>query len=413
MTPTSKACIAIDLTSIKEGGENGGHKIAVINYLVELQTLRRFQFVLIGSPAGRADLLPLLKEGDQHIETFFPVIGSTVLIRDFAGAIRTTLWRPRFLQRLGVSLVYAPFGTIHFSEQGLPFVTWIADLLHRDFPKTLTRWQIRAREEGLTIAMRESLFVQANSQFVARRLQQSYGVSKDRLVVLPPIPQKLQRPAHLKSAQPPYFFYPANFWAHKNHEILLRAYKEYWTGSGNSPDAWSLVLTGHPGAEQQRVKALAEALGIAHRVQFLGYLAGAEYVEWFAGADCLLFPSCYEGFGMPLVEAMRLRVPIVASDAACLPEIGGDAFLPFDPANTAQMAAAMQTISTDEPLRNRLIAAGEKRQELFSETALITGLTQLLSRAAEKQKLEAGRSFATNVLRLNLLARRLLTGRPR
>src|SRR5260370_29834741 len=138
MTTSSKECIAIDLTSIKEGGENGGLKIAVLNYLKALRQLHRFRFVRVGSPEGRSDLLPLLEHDDLYLETWFPVIGSPLMFRDFTGAITTTIWRPGFLQRLGVTLLYSPFGTIHFSEQGLPFVTWIADLLHRDCPITLS-----------------------------------------------------------------------------------------------------------------------------------------------------------------------------------------------------------------------------------------------------------------------------------
>jgi glycosyltransferase involved in cell wall biosynthesis len=413
----AKCCVAIDLTPITAGGENGGHKIAVLNYISKLQRLDRFQFVLIGTVAARADLLPLLKENDLYLETWFPVVGAPVQIRHSDGKAKHTFWRAKFLQHLGVDLLYSPFGTIHYSEQGLPLVSWVADLLHRDCPMTLSPWQIQAREDGLTIATRESVIVQTNTEFIARKMVRAYGVPRDRLIVLPPLPQELPRPKYLNVAENSYFFYPANFWAHKNHRALLSAYREYRSKSA-SP-VWTLVLTGHPGVEQERVKRFAQELGLKEEVQFLGFLDGNKFTEWFAQAGCLLFPSLYEGFGMPLVEAMRLQVPIVAANAACIPEICGDAFVKVDPTDIHEMAEAMLSISTNEPLRRTLITAGVKRQELFEATALVNRLAQLLTQAAKTEKIgpALGRSPATNVLRLKLLAerfpRKLLNARRR
>jgi len=401
-------CVAVDLTSIRAGGENGGHKIAVLNYLAGFRRLRDFRFILIGSTAGRSDLLPLLAKGDRYLETPFPVFGAPVQLRDANNKILTTRWYPKILQRLGAHVLYSPFGTIHYSERGLPFVTWIADLLHRDCPMTLNSWQIRAREDGFMIVSRESVIIQASSEFIARKIHEVYGVSPNRLVVLPPIPQDLARSEKLKDSGKRYFFYPANFWAHKNHRILLFAYREYISRTRNEDKAWNLVLTGHPGPEEEQIKALAQDLGISNRVQFLGYLSQTEYADWFTGAGCLVFPSLYEGFGMPLVEAMRLHVPIIASKSASIPEICGDAFHAIDPSDVSDIAQAMETISQDESVCRTLVSAGQKRQMFFNESHLVDRLADTLRQTAHTpvNSKTPSRSLRTNLLRLGLLASR-------
>ena len=401
-------CVAVDLTSIRAGGENGGHKIAVLNYLAGLRRLRDFRFILIGSTAGRSDLLPLLAKGDRYLETPFPGFGAPVQLRDANNKILTTRWYPKILQRLGAHVLYSPFGTIHYSERGLPFITWIADLLHRDCPMTLNSWQIRAREDGLMIVIRESMIIQTNSEFIARKIQEVYGVSPNRLVVLPPIPQDLARSEKLKDSGKQHFFYPANFWAHKNHRILLFAYREYISRTRNEDQAWNLVLTGHPSPEEKQIKALAQDLGISKRVQFLGYLSQTEYADWFTGAGCLVFPSLYEGFGMPLVEAMRLQVPIIASKSASIPEICGDAFHAIDPSNVSDIAQAMETISQDESVCRTLISAGQRRQMFFNKSHLADRLADTLRQAAHTpvNNQTPSRSFRTNLLRLGLIASR-------
>jgi glycosyltransferase involved in cell wall biosynthesis len=402
-------CVAVDLTAVKRGGENGGLKIAVLNFLVGLRRRGEFRFVLIGSAPGRFDLLPLLAAGDLYLETPFPVLGALVKLWDFTGTKSTSRWSPGFLQRLGVQVLYSPFSTIHYSEQGLPFMTWIADLLHRDCPVTLNKWQIRAREDGLMIAVRESTLIQVNSEFIAERIRSEYGVPPDRLVVLPPVPQYLPYPDHPRDPDKEYFFYPANFWAHKNHQALLNAYQTYLSEVGKG--AWDLVLTGAPGPDQEKMKVLAGDLGILDRVRFLGYLDREAYLQWFAAAGCLMFPSLYEGFGMPLVEAMRLRVPIVAANRASIPEVCGEAFYPVDPEQITEMARAMRTVSREKSIRRKLVAAGEERLKTFDESDLVERLADILRRLAHVRVTTQmpRRSTKTNLLRVALLAGRVMS----
>ncbi|MBR0655022.1 glycosyltransferase family 4 protein [Plastoroseomonas arctica] len=103
-----------------------------------------------------------------------------------------------------------------------------------------------------------------------------------------------------------------------------------------------------------------------YRVQQIDYASFPLLVSLMRGAKALLFPSLYEGFGLPALEAMLLGTPVMTSNTASMPEVVGDAAMKVDPYDTAAMAEAIRTLDTDEALRDRLAAAGPVRAELFS-----------------------------------------------
>ena len=104
----------------------------------------------------------------------------------------------------------------------------------------------------------------------------------------------------------------------------------------------------------------------APRIRREGYLAGDERSRWMAGARVFAYPSLYEGFGLPPLEAMALGTPVVASSASSLPEVVGEAGLLPDPADTAAIAAALERAHDDEEFRRRASAAGPARAATFT-----------------------------------------------
>jgi glycosyltransferase involved in cell wall biosynthesis len=161
-----------------------------------------------------------------------------------------------------------------------------------------------------------------------------------------------------------FFFYPANFWPHKNHEILLVAYQIYRHQAGS--EAWDLVLTGSSDSRSDSIQQLAINLGIREHVIFKGHLPEKEFGRLFTKASALVFPSLYEGFGIPLVEAMRMGVPVLSSDIGSLREVVGDAALLVDPRKPLELAEAMRQVASSEELRTDLRTRGLKRAKAFS-----------------------------------------------
>jgi glycosyltransferase involved in cell wall biosynthesis len=114
------------------------------------------------------------------------------------------------------------------------------------------------------------------------------------------------------------------------------------------------------------LQAQAQALGVGDRVKFLEYVPYAELPVLLNQAIALVFPSLWEGFGFPVLEAMACGTPVITSNLSSLPEVAGDAALLVDPYNEAEMTAAMQTIATDGGARSQLRSAGLARASQFS-----------------------------------------------
>jgi glycosyltransferase involved in cell wall biosynthesis len=138
-----------------------------------------------------------------------------------------------------------------------------------------------------------------------------------------------------------------------------------------------LVLPGYRTPHEHELRELAGQRGVARDVRFLGWVSAQELDGLYAAADCFVFPSLYEGFGLPVLEAMARGVPVATSGRASLAEVVGDAALMFDPEDEASIGAALDEMLADEALRDRLRAAGRARAAEFTweRTAELTVAT--------------------------------------
>src|SRR4051794_29044169 len=146
---------------------------------------------------------------------------------------------------------------------------------------------------------------------------------------------------------------------HKNLERLLRAFAML-----DQPEA-TLVLVGHAGRETERLQRIADGLGVSSRVRFTGWVTDEDVEGFYALTDAFVYPSLHEGFGMPVLEAMRRGVPTACADATSLPEVAGDAALLFDPRSVDAIRAAIATLLGDRQRAAELARAGPERAELF------------------------------------------------
>jgi len=148
----------------------------------------------------------------------------------------------------------------------------------------------------------------------------------------------------------PYFLYVGARKPHKNLDRLLEAYAASRSGSDIK-----LVLSGRADAHME---ALAARLGIADRIHYAGRIPDADLPGWYRGATAVLFPSLFEGFGLPPVEAMAAGTPVMTSNATSLPEVVGDAALLIDPYSVDAMQDGIDRITYDSELRARFEVAG-------------------------------------------------------
>jgi glycosyltransferase involved in cell wall biosynthesis len=157
-----------------------------------------------------------------------------------------------------------------------------------------------------------------------------------------------------------YMLYVGNFKAHKNLLRLLHAFAQI-----NSNLCPYLVLAGESLEKYKRLRDAIQDLGLAQRVLAVGKVTSEQLNLLYSFAALLVFPSLYEGFGLPPLEAMRCEVPVVASNSSCLPEILGDAALYFDPYSVDDMTDKLNLVLQEAGLRRELISKGKERSHFF------------------------------------------------
>jgi glycosyltransferase involved in cell wall biosynthesis len=291
--------------------------------------------------------------------------------------LNTTLKRSgsgSLLHDMGADLLFCPFTAPTYFESGIPTVCTIYDLQYKTYPEFFAAEDVAHRERTFIEACRRATALTAISDY-----------SRDTAIAHGSLDPSRIRTIHLRMAQrivpgaehdkailgrlgltpQQYLIYPANFWKHKNHEMLLTAFGMACHG-GLAADI-KLVCTGAPGARQEWLMSVARTMNLADRVLFLGYLPNAELAALMANCSGVVFPSLYEGFGLPVIEAMAASVPVACSNTTSLPEVAADAAILFDPRIPTQIMHAMVSLVEDKALRARLIQSGQQRATEFSD----------------------------------------------
>jgi glycosyltransferase involved in cell wall biosynthesis len=272
------------------------------------------------------------------------------------------------LWQLQAHLFYAPFGLTDHHCPGIPTIAYVVDLLHLDYPESITSKESQYRYQYFEAMARQADFFQCSTDYVSQRLCNTYQIGTEKIIKTAPVFANQSKSAlHSKTASPPvnkYFYYPANFWVHKNHTTLLVAYAHYV--SKEQGKAWDLVLTGFDSPEAHEILSYLDSLGIRDRVRYEGYVSEKDLNNIWSSASALVFPSVYEGFGIPLVEAMARKLPIICGRDACLEEVAGKAALYVESRNPLSIADALVQLSSSDVLYSQLSFQAYARFQEFS-----------------------------------------------
>ncbi len=265
---------------------------------------------------------------------------------------------------------FTPAHVIPYSYRG-PAVATVHDLGFHHFPDAHTKGQVAYLRWSTNHNARRSQQVIADSQATKDDLIHFYQVDPKKIkVVYPGIDPELRpvrdpvRQAALQAKynlRPPYLLYIGTLQPRKNLSRLIDAY----IASGVSHQ---LVLAGKVGWLAQPILEKIDNIGrdIQNRILLPGYVADEDKAGLVSGADALLFPSLYEGFGFPVVEGNACGTPVMCSNSSSLPEIAGDAALLVDPLDQEAMATGIVRITGDEALRRRLIETGQANCQRFN-----------------------------------------------
>jgi glycosyltransferase involved in cell wall biosynthesis len=211
-------------------------------------------------------------------------------------------------------------------------------------------------------AARQAARILTLSELTKRDLVELYGVPPGKIVVTPPGIDPVFSSNGPSPDGEPYALFVSALQPRKDPVAAIEALALL------GPDAPRLVLVGPDKGGRAEAERAAERHGIRDRVDFRGHVSLAELASLYRGAACFVFPSRYEGFGLPVLEAMASGTPVVTTTAGALPEAAGDAAILVEPRNAVELAGGIERALAD---RERLVAAGLARAARFSwaETA--------------------------------------------
>lgn len=323
----------------------------------ELRGVQRFaEQTCLALKELRDDLIFVAPHGIKMIES------AKALDVQYIGRNRGHLWEqldlPFYLARKGNPLLVSLCSTapMFYANQ----IATHHDINYIRYPQSYS-WMFRTAYRTLTpILLWRLKSLITVSSFSKSEISEYYGYPQKRIFVVPNATSDAFKPGVSSEEAGRYLLAVSSPSAHKNFNRMIEAF---------------MLLRGHEDLELHIVGAASEIFAAPElqrlasrdpRIRFLGRLSDAELIKQYQGATAFIFPSLYEGFGIPPLEAQACGCPVLAANAASIPEVLQASALYFDPLDVAHMAAAMERILTDVPLRQALRRRGLSNVQRFS-----------------------------------------------
>ncbi len=354
------------------GGDGG--KSGISQYIMHL--MREFPRV---APDIQFDVLAL--EGEESLYVHEPErVRAIPVSRAYAGAGKNILWQqfaiPRIAHKGGYDAIFYPAGSRRlpfvspahsvatYHDLSILHVPGKYDLVHTVYNLHLMPAFVRRLDKVITI-----------SECSKRDLVEYVRVPEEKIIIIPeaadthryyPRPQEeaAARVCGRYGIRPPYVLFISRIdHPGKNHVRLIRAFDRLKKAQGLPHQ---LVFAGTDWNRAEDVHRCAEACACRDDILFTGFMPDADIPDLYCGADLFVFPSLFEGFGLPILEAMASGVPVACSNTSSLPEVAGDAAVFFDPMDEAAIEDALRRLLTNPELRQRHVRLGLERAGQFS-----------------------------------------------
>ncbi len=374
------------------GGDGG--KSGVSQYIIRL--LREFPAL---APGDTFDVLALSNERDVFLNGNDARLRAVCTHGQYQSAMMNLAWHqvglPRFCARGKYDALFIPAG-----NRRLPF--WVPcpsvgtfhDLSALHVPGKYDALHNIYNLHVLPMLLRRLSLVITISESSKRDLVEYVKVPGERIVVTPEAadteryyprdqPTSQARVAERFDVHGPYILYISRI-EHpgKNHVRLIRAFARL-KASGDFPH--KLVIAGGDWHRAGEVRREAAQCGACEDIVFTGFAPAGDLPDLYCGADLFIFPSLYEGFGLPILEAMACGVPVACSNVSSMPEVAGGAGVLFDPLDEESIEDALRRVLTDEALRAGCIARGLARSKIFSWRKTAEQTLSAMRRAAEER----------------------------
>jgi len=279
----------------------------------------------------------------------------------------------RQMQRFPLDVLHYPGSTIDQPSITFPCVLTLHDIQHEYHPEFFSSTTLAWRKANFKPSAQKACYIITDSEYTRRTIIEKYNIPAhktqtihlgiNKIFHFPVGPETINNIRQTYRLPEKFIFFPANAWPHKNHIRLFEAMKLL---KQKYHITCKLVLSGILKSEQATLRSLIRQAGISEDIHILGYVPYQDLPGIYAAATTLVFPSLFEGFGIPVLEAMACGCPVICSNTTSLPELAGEAALLIDPLDVAQMAEAIYNIVTSKTLRSTLQTKGLEQVKFFS-----------------------------------------------
>lgn len=306
----------------------------------------------------------------------------------------------KVVRQVGASLVHLILQ--YGFKTGLPTIYQPHDLQHLHLPGLFSDLERARREHEYRLQCSRAEVVVAMTEWGKLDLIENYGLEPEKVAIVPwasvlrnyptPTAEDLRDVAGRLSLPDSFVIFPAHTWPHKNHERLLEAIALLRDRHGlHIP----LVCPGRHTHHYRQIAKRVRELRLEELVRFPGFVSPLELRALYGLATALVFPSRFEGWGLPVCEAFEAGLPLACSSATSLPEVVGDAGLLFDPDSTEELAEAVLELWTNPGLRAELAKLGNERASHFSFDRTASTLSGLYRRVGEGLRSNGDRMLST------------------
>jgi len=356
--------IVIDLTPVLPGGENGGAKSFALELVKQLSILApQDEFIILTSYKSHTELSFLDTHNVSRICTVLPQKTQSsfrLFLKKIISYLKRCLFKKaapsaqeKKLNQLKPDLLFCPFTAPFYFTLNIPIISVIYDLQYLEYPYFFSSYEQQERDGHFRSACQKADFLICISEFTRQAVSKANANHKKtynpQKITTIPIYITKNEPSEIRNSSKyeNFLLYPANFWPHKNHKMLFIAFSIYC--KSNPQSTLKLICPGVSNENQLMLTAALESMQIQNRVILPGYVSAKELHTLFDTCKALIYPSLYEGFGIPIIEAMLLKKPVLCSKIASLPEIAKDFAIYFDPRKPKEIAKTIEEIDFWNP----------------------------------------------------------------
>ncbi len=386
---TSTLALAHGLSRLE--GKNQEYVFVVYDHSVEWLKPHIFgpcSMVSVPSPNGSAPATPkTLKKALKRRLADIRLI-SNLYAKVRSDASQTPI-SDGLIESMGCDVVHFPTQIAYRTKVPSIYQPW--DLQHCHFPQFFSQEELLLRKLRYPTFCKQARSVCVQTEWGKKDLIEQYRIPPEKIDVIRwgsafeaysnPLESEVLQAQQELALPATFLVYPAVTWPHKNHELILRGLAWMKQHHGTAVD---VVFTGATNSYLDTLQKLAEDLGVAQQIRFLGFVTDKQIQAIYRLATAMVFPSKFEGLGLPLLEAFRAGLPVACASATVLPEVGGDAALFFDPDSPEEFGQSVERLLNSEELRLAMIARGYRALERYSADLAALEFVELYQRVAQE-----------------------------